>query len=91
MTIAPRHSHGEVVIGWIGPLTGSSAVLGVDSVAVARAAFEEVNARGGVAGHKIRFIAEDDQYMTSKTVSAYSRLVTVEKAKIIFVLTYGGI
>jgi ABC-type branched-subunit amino acid transport system substrate-binding protein len=91
MIIAPLNSHGEVVIGWIGPLTGSSAVLGVDSVAVARAAFDEVSARGGVAGHKVRFIAEDDQYVTSKTVSAYSRLVAVERAKIIFVLTYGGI
>lgn len=81
----------DIVIGWIGPLTGPSAVLGVDSVEVARQTFDEVNSKGGIAGHKIRFVVEDDQYLTAKTVAAYARLVSVEHARVIFVLTYGGI
>lgn len=81
----------EIKIGWIGPLSGSSAVLGVDSVAAAQMAFNEINAAGGVHGVKLKLIAEDDQYLTSKTVAAYQKLVSADGVKFVFVLTYGGI
>lgn len=89
--IPSTHADDEITIGWIGPLTGPSAVLGVDSVEVARQRFDEVNSKGGISGRKIRFIPEDDQYTIAKTVTAYNRLVKVENARIIIVLTYGGL
>lgn len=79
-----------IKIGWIGPLSGDSAFLGVDSVEAARLVFDDVNRRGGVKERKLELIAEDDQYLTPKTVAAYSKLVNLDHVSAIFVLTYGG-
>ena len=80
-----------IKIGWIGPLSGNFAFLGVDSVAVARRVLENVNRAGGIRGRKIEFVAEDDQYETGRTVSAYRKLVHVDRVKVIFTITYGGL
>ena len=80
----------EIKVGWIGPLSGDAASLGVDSVEVARQVFEEINRTGGIHGTSIKLIAEDDRYETARTVSAYRKLVDYDKVKVIFVLTYGG-
>jgi branched-chain amino acid transport system substrate-binding protein len=80
-----------IKVGWIGPLTGDAAVLGVDSVKVAQDVFAEANNAGGINGHKIKLYVEDDQYQTAKTISAYRKLVNFEGVKVIFVITYGGI
>lgn len=81
----------SITIGWIGPLTGNAAPLGVDSVAVARRIFARVNQTGGIGGRMIKFVTEDDQYQAAKTLSAYQKLVNVDHAQVIFVLTYGGL
>lgn len=77
-------------IGWIGPLTGNSAVLGIDSVEAARMVVEDQNSRGGIGGRPLELIAEDDQYDTAKSVSAYSKLVG-QGAAAILISTYGGV
>lgn len=81
----------EIKIGWVGPLTGSSAVLGVDSLKAIQMAFDEINSEGGIHGAKLKLIAEDDQYLTAKTVTSYQKLVSSDGVKFLFVLTYGGI
>ena len=81
----------EIVIGWIGPMTGQSAVLGMDSAVAAEIAVEEINMAGGVSGKKIKLILEDDQYDVKKTVSAYQKLVDVDGAKVIVISTYSGV
>lgn len=81
----------EIKIGWIGPLTGASAVLGVDSLKATQMALEEINSQGGINGSKLQLVVEDDQYATAKTVAAYQKLVSSDGVKFIFVLTYGGI
>lgn len=80
-----------IKVGWIGPLTGNAAVLGVDTVPAVELAFESANVAGGINGKRLRLIVEDDQYTTAKTVSAYNRLVHQEGVKVIIVLTYGGL
>jgi branched-chain amino acid transport system substrate-binding protein len=90
ITPMPR-LHAEIKIGWIGPLTGNAAALGVDTVPAIQIAFDEINARGGINGHTLRLIVEDDQYITSKTLSAYRKLVHVDGVQVLFVLTYGGL
>ena len=80
-----------IKIGWIGPLTGDSAVLGTDSAEAARIAIDTINASGGVQGKKLELISEDDQYLTTKSINAYEKLVNVDKAKIILIQTYGGV
>ena len=76
-----------IKIGWIGPQTGQSAVLGMDSFVAAQIAIDEINSEGG----KIELIIEDDQYNTEKTITAYNKLVNVDGVKFILINTYGGV
>jgi len=80
-----------IKIGWIGPLTGSAAALGVDSVPAIKIAFDEINAKGGILGRQLELVVEDDQYQTAKTVAAYKRLADQEKIEVIYIITYGGL
>ena len=75
-------------MGFIGPLSGDAAVLGIDAVPAIQIAFAEENSRGG---EKFELLIEDDQYQTAKTLAAYEKLVRVDKVKVLFILTYGGV
>ena len=88
--VVAENSHDPIKIGWSGPLTGNSAVLGIDSVEAVRIVFDEVNAHGGIAGRSIELLVEDDQYDTAKALSAYTSLVNRGVA-IIIASTYGGV
>jgi branched-chain amino acid transport system substrate-binding protein len=81
---------GPIKIGYIGPLTGPSAVLGMDAVKAVEIAVSEANAKGGIDGRQIELLIEDDQYLTKNTVSAYDKLVHTDKVKILLVASYGG-
>ena len=78
-------------IGWCGPLSGNSAVLGIDSVQAARIAIEEANASGGINGRKIELVVEDDQYDTVKALSAYNKLVNQDGVAAVLMSTYGAV
>lgn len=80
-----------IKIGWIGPLTGGAAALGMDSIVAAQLAVEEINQAGGVNGKKIEIIAEDDQYDTAKSVTAYEKLTKANGVKIIIDQTYSSV
>ena len=86
-----RTAAADIPIGWIGPLTGNAAILGVDSIPAIELAIEEINAAGGVNGEKLVLLVEDDQYVTAKTISAYNTLVHTRGVRILFALTYGGL
>ncbi len=80
-----------IKIGWIGPLTGNSAVLGIDSLNAIKIVLKKVNASGGINGRLIELVVEDDQYQAAKTVTAYQKLVSVDKIKFMYVITYSGL
>lgn len=80
-----------IKIGWIGPLSGPSTVLGMDSVTAAEIAVAELNAKGGIDGKKVELLVEDDQYDVTKSMSAYQKLVNIDGAKILLVHTYGAV
>ena len=88
--VSAQDTNNPIRIGWSGPLTGNSAVLGIDSVEAVRIAIDKVNAQGGIKGRTIELIVEDDQYDTAKAVSAYSNLVN-RGAVVIIASTYGGV
>lgn len=50
----------EILLGFSGQLTGISSDLGVQGRNGATLAVEDINAAGGVAGHKLKLLAEDD-------------------------------
>lgn len=84
-------SNEPITIGYIGPLSGPSAVLGMDAIKAIEIAVDEANSSGGINGRIVRLVSQDDQYLTKNTVSAYRKMVDTDKAKVIMVATYGGV
>jgi branched-chain amino acid transport system substrate-binding protein len=78
----------EVIIGTMTDLSGVTAVQGVNNANAMHMAFDEVNARGGIHGRKIRFIVEDNEYIVPKAVQAMNKLLNLDN--IFFALGNGG-
>jgi branched-chain amino acid transport system substrate-binding protein len=72
-----------IVIGGILPLSGDQSIFGVDALMGIELALEEVNAAGGIGGQKLVFVVEDDEGIPEKTVSAFKKLRSRNKVKII--------
>jgi branched-chain amino acid transport system substrate-binding protein len=66
-----------IKIGYIGPLTGGAAILGIEASQAVSLAVEQ--------------IIEDDQYETAKAVTAYNKLVDQDGVETIIMSTYGGV
>jgi branched-chain amino acid transport system substrate-binding protein len=78
----------EIIIGMMTDLSGVTAVQGTNAANSIRMAFEDVNAKGGIHGRKIRFIAEDMEYMVPKAVQAMNKLVN--RDNIFLAISSGG-
>ena len=65
----------EIVIGTTTDLSGVTAIQGVNNSDAIRMAFEEVNAKGGINGRKIRYVVEDTQYTVPRAVQAMNKLL----------------
>ncbi|MCS7130393.1 MAG: ABC transporter substrate-binding protein [Archaeoglobaceae archaeon] len=70
----------KVVIGVLGPM---SLPEGKAEEKAVRLAVEEINAQGGILGHKIELVVGDDKLDPSVGSAEFRRLATVEKAKVI--------
>jgi branched-chain amino acid transport system substrate-binding protein len=57
----PGVSNNEIVIGLFAPLSGPLVAYGVDPLNAAKMLYDEVNAKGGIHGRKIRLVIEDDK------------------------------
>jgi branched-chain amino acid transport system substrate-binding protein len=68
----------EIIIGMMTDLSGVTAVQGSNAANSIRMAFEEINAKGGINGRKVRFIVEDMQYLVPKAVQAMNKLVNLD-------------
>lgn len=78
----------EIVIGQITDLSGVTAVQGVNNSDAIRMAFDEVNAKGGIHGRKIKLIVEDNQYTVPRAVQAMNKLLNNDN--IFMALSDGG-
>ena len=65
----------EIVIGTVGDQSGVTAVQGVNNADALRMVFDEVNAKGGINGRKVKFIVEDNQYQVPRAVQAMNKLL----------------
>jgi branched-chain amino acid transport system substrate-binding protein len=72
-----------IKIGGIYPLSGNVAVYGVEAKNGVQMAVEEINAAGGIDGKMLELVAEDDEGNPEKTINAYKKLTTKDRAKII--------
>lgn len=66
---------GEILIGQCAALTGPTHDLGAGMNTGLKAAFDEANAKGGVHGRRIRFVADDDGYEPEKTVDCTGKMI----------------
>lgn len=69
----------EVTIGALVPLTGTGASYGVLDSNGANLAVEQINAKGGVRGIKIKIQYEDHQAKPQVAITAFHRLVDMYK------------
>ena len=69
----------EVVIGTHTDMSGVFAAFGAPSVKAANLYFDEINAKGGVHGRKIRFVVEDHAYQMPKANQAINKLINSDK------------
>lgn len=76
----------EITIGLFGPLSGPLISYGVDPLQASKMLYDDVNARGGINGRKIKLVIEDDKCTPNDLVAVVKKLVTVDK---VFLL-HGG-
>jgi branched-chain amino acid transport system substrate-binding protein len=69
----------EIVIGSNGDLSGIFAAFNVGAIKAAQQVFEDVNAKGGINGRKIRFVVEDHGYQVPKAVQNFNKLVNSDQ------------
>lgn len=68
-----------ILIGEYGSLTGDDATFGISTNKGIKMAFDEINAKGGIKGKKIKLITEDNQGKNEETAKVVNRLITQEK------------
>lgn len=68
-------SSGDLVIGWMGALTGSNSASGETEVNGMTALFNEVNSTGGIQGHKLVLKTGDDQINPALSAGVIRTLV----------------
>ena len=81
---------GEIMIGAMGPLTGSAAVYGTSVKNGMTMAFAEINANGGVLGKEFKFDFLDDKADPQEATNAYNRLYSQEVTAILGGVTSGA-
>jgi ABC-type branched-subunit amino acid transport system substrate-binding protein len=70
---------GKIVFGQAAALEGPAAALGMGMRDGILAAFAEVNAKGGVHGHKLELISLDDGYEPNRSIEATRTLINEDK------------
>jgi len=71
---------GELVIGLVGPSTGSMASYGQTITRGAEAAVDYINSQGGILGKKLKLVVRDDQLKATTSVQMIQQLIYSEKA-----------
>ncbi len=78
----------DIRIGMVNAQTGPAAALGLGMWAGANAVFQQVNARGGVHGHKLKLLVGDDAYEPEQTAELTQDLV--RDTQVLALLGYVG-
>ena len=66
------------------PLTGPSALFGIDQIQAVRWAIEDINAKGGVNGRRFEGIIVDHQAKPEVGIAVVQRLINVDKVPVFF-------
>ncbi|HYF93025.1 MAG TPA: branched-chain amino acid ABC transporter substrate-binding protein [Symbiobacteriaceae bacterium] len=74
---APKADTSDIIIGSALPLTGSEAKMGTDMNNSIQMAIDEINAKGGVLGRKLKLEKQDDPCDAAPAVAAANKLVSL--------------
>ena len=72
----PQEEGGVIKIGIIAPMTGTNKLVGEYTMNGAKMAQEEINAAGGILGHKIEFVIGDEVDNMQDSVNATTKLLS---------------
>jgi branched-chain amino acid transport system substrate-binding protein len=78
-------------IGALYPMTGRSGLYGLDSVAAAEMAIDEINSKGGAAGYKIDIAFTDSKSKPAYAVRVAERYITEDKVHFLFGVVSSGV
>jgi len=81
---APAGEASDIKLGIVAPLTGGSAQMGNFYYKGIMLAVDEINEAGGINGHKIVTVVEDDKGVAKDSVSATKKLIYDDKVDIFF-------
>ena len=82
-TVGSGMGQKEVVIGVIGPMTGSAAQAGNNMRDAVALGIEEVNRSGRLKGITLRMVVVDDEGNPTRSINGNKRLVYKEKAVVV--------
>ncbi len=88
---APAAEADVIVIGGVNDLTGNRSVTGNAINNGVTLAIEEINAAGGILGKQIKYVVYDNKNDVQETISAYTRLVDVDKASAVITTDASGV
>jgi len=72
-----------IKLGFIGPLTGGAAVVGIGEKNAVDIAIEEINNVGGIDGRPLQVIFEDGKCNGKEAATAAQKLISIDNVKII--------
>ena len=72
------------------PLTGPSAIFGLDQMQAVRWAVEDINAKGGVNGRKLEAIIADHQTKPEVGIAVVNKFVSVDKVPV-FITAFSSV
>jgi branched-chain amino acid transport system substrate-binding protein len=75
--------------GAILPLTGPGGLIGTQQMRGIQFAIDQINAKGGVRGHQIEIVFEDNQAKPDQSVLSFNKLTDLEHLPVIFT-AYSG-
>ena len=76
-----QHVNEPIKIGHITPLTGDAASYGEWEKDGTDLALAEINAKGGINGHQVVIVREDDKADPAQSVTALNKLISVDKVQ----------
>ncbi|MCZ6872909.1 MAG: ABC transporter substrate-binding protein [bacterium] len=81
----------ELKIGLLYALSGLAAVYTKGTVIGHEIAAEEINAKGGVSGHQIKFVVRDNKLKPGIAVKEFRRMVTRDKVDFVMGIISSGV
>ncbi|MCH7996743.1 MAG: ABC transporter substrate-binding protein, partial [Chloroflexi bacterium] len=77
-------------IGVMESVTGAGETYGTVAVQAKLLAMDEINQAGGINGHKLQLIVEDEKCNARDSITAYTKLTQVDGVKIILGTSCSG-